>query len=61
MDGLSGAASIIAVVDISDKIVSLCYQYSIAVKDVKDYIERVQRKVSDITYILEKIKQPLDN
>jgi hypothetical protein len=61
MDGLSGAASVIAVVEISVKIVSLCYQYSIAVKDVKDYIERVQRKVSDITYILEEIKQPLDN
>lgn len=61
MDGLSGAASVIAVVDISAKIVSLCYQYSVAVKDAKDDIERVQRKVSDITYILEKIKQLLDD
>jgi hypothetical protein len=61
MDGLSGAASVIAVIDISAKIASLCYQYSVAVKDAKDDIERVRRKVSDITYILEKIKQLLDS
>jgi hypothetical protein len=61
MDGLSGAASVIAVVDISAKIVSLCYQYFVAVKDAKDDIERVRRKVSDITHILEKITQLLDN
>ncbi|KAF2825012.1 vegetative incompatibility protein HET-E-1 [Ophiobolus disseminans] len=61
MDGLSGAASVIAVVDISAKIASLCYQYSVAVKDAKDDIEHVRRKVSDITHILEKIKQHLDS
>jgi hypothetical protein len=61
MDGLSGAARVIAVIDISAKIASLCYQYSVAVKDAKDDIERVRRKVSDITYILEKIKQLLDS
>ncbi|KAI4949110.1 hypothetical protein J4E91_005574 [Alternaria rosae] len=61
MDGLSGAASVIAVIDISAKIVSLCFQYSVAVKDAKDDIERMQRKVSDITHILERIKQLLDS
>lgn len=61
MDGLSGAASVIAVIDISAKIVSLCFQYSTAVKDAKDDIERVQRKVRDITHVLEKIKQLLDS
>ena len=60
MDGLSGAASVIAVIDITAKIASLCYQYSIAVKDAKNDIERVQRKVSDITRVLEKIKELLD-
>lgn len=60
MDGLSGAANVIAVIDISAKIVSLCLQYSKAVKDAKDDIERVQRKISDITHILEQIKQLLD-
>jgi hypothetical protein len=62
MDGLSVAASIIAVVNISAKIISICYRYSIAVKDAKDDIERVQRKVRDIiTHILEKLKQLLDS
>jgi hypothetical protein len=61
MDGLSGAASVIAVIDISAKIGSLCFQYSMAVKDAKNDIERVQRKVGDITHILEMIKQLLDN
>lgn len=61
MDGLSGAASVIAVIDISAKIASLCLQYSKAVKDAKDDIERVQRKVGDIAHILEQIKQLLDS
>jgi Fungal N-terminal domain of STAND proteins len=60
MDGLSGAASVIAVIDISAKILSLCFQYSVAVKDAKKDIERVQRKVTDIKTVLEKIKQLLD-
>ncbi|KAF2030467.1 vegetative incompatibility protein HET-E-1 [Setomelanomma holmii] len=61
MDGLSGAASVIAVIDMSAKIASLCFQYSMAVKDAKDDIERVQGRVGDITHILEKIKQLLDS
>jgi len=60
MDGLSGVASVIAVIDIAAKIASLCLEYSVAVKDAKDDIERVQRKVSDITHVLEKIKKLLD-
>jgi hypothetical protein len=60
MDGLSGAASVIAVIDISAKITSLCFQYSIAVKDARDDIERVQRKVGDLAHTLKKIKQLLE-
>ena len=41
MDGISGAASIIAVVDISAKIASLCFQYSVAVKNAKEDIKRL--------------------
>ena len=40
MDGLSGAVSVIAVINISAKIASLCYQYSVAVEDAKDDIEK---------------------
>ncbi|KAI2483639.1 WD40 repeat protein [Pyrenophora tritici-repentis] len=61
MDGLSGTASVIAVIDISAKIASLCFQYSVAVKGAKDDIERVQSKFGDITHVLEKIKQLIDS
>jgi hypothetical protein len=60
MDGISGAASVIAVVDISAKVASLCLQYSVAVKDAKDDIARLKRKVEDVKGVLGKIKQLLD-
>ncbi|KAF7514113.1 hypothetical protein GJ744_004438 [Endocarpon pusillum] len=60
MDGLSGAASVIAVVDISAKITSLCFQYIVAVKDAKDDIERLQRTVVSIKNALEQVQQLLD-
>jgi chromosome segregation ATPase len=60
MDGLSGAASVIAVVNISAKITSLCFQYAVAVKDAKDDIERLQRTVTSIKNVLEQVKQLLD-
>jgi septal ring factor EnvC (AmiA/AmiB activator) len=55
MDGLSGAASVIAVVDISAKVASLCFQYSVAVKDAKRDIERLQQKVTEIRNVLEQL------
>ncbi|KAF2650905.1 hypothetical protein K491DRAFT_113823 [Lophiostoma macrostomum CBS 122681] len=60
MDGLSGAASVIAVIDISAKVASLCYKYSVEVKHAKDDIERLHRKVNDTKTILEKLQQLLD-
>ncbi|KAF1974770.1 vegetative incompatibility protein HET-E-1 [Bimuria novae-zelandiae CBS 107.79] len=60
MDGLSGAASVIAVIDMSAKITALCFQYSVAVKDAKNDIERIGKKVSNIKRVLESIKKLLD-
>jgi hypothetical protein len=60
MDGLSGAASVIAVIDISTKVSSLCFQYLTEVKNAKEDIERLHRKVTDIKGVLGKIKQLLD-
>ena len=57
MDGLSAAASVIAVIDVSAKIASLCFQYSTEVKNAKDDVERIQRKLSDIKNLLEAVKQ----
>jgi hypothetical protein len=60
MDGLSCAASVIAVIDMSAKITALCFQYSVAVKDAKNDIERIGKKVSNIKRVLESIKRLLD-
>jgi hypothetical protein len=60
MDGLSGAASVTAVLDISAKIASLCYQYSVEVKHAKGDIERLHRKVNDTKNVLEKLQQLLE-
>jgi Zn-finger domain-containing protein len=60
MEGLSGAVSVIAVIDISAKIASLCFQYSIAVKDAKNDVERIKKKVSDVKRVLEGVKKLLD-
>ena len=59
MDGLTAAVSVIAVIDISAKVAILCFQYSAAVKDAKEDIERLQKKVVDITHVLEELKQLL--
>ena len=60
MDGLSGAASVITIINLSAKITHLCFQYSDAVKDAKKDIERLQRKVSDIQNILSEVGQLLN-
>jgi flagellin-specific chaperone FliS len=60
MDGLSAAASVTAIIDISAKVVSLCFQYSAAVKDAKKDIERLGRTVTDVKNVIEDVKQLLD-
>lgn len=60
MDPVSGAASAIAVIEISAKIAKLCFEYSVAVKDAKKDIERLQKKVSDLENILGDVNQLLD-
>lgn len=59
MDDLSAAASVIAVIDISAKIASLCFQYSVAVKNAKEDIQRLQKKADTIGYTLGELKQQL--
>ena len=60
MDGLSGAASVIAVIDVSAKIISLCFQYSTAVRNSRKDIERLQKKVSNIKDVLGQVEQLSD-
>jgi hypothetical protein len=60
MDGLSGAASVIAVIDITAKIALLCFQYTMAVKDAKNNVKRIKKKVGDVKRVLEGVKKLLD-
>ena len=60
MDGLSAAASILTIIDISAKVSSLCLQYSVSVKDAKEDIERLQKKVVDIEGVLDYLRQLLE-
>ena len=60
MDGLSAAASVVTVIEVSVKVASFCYQNSTAVKDAVEDIRRLQKKVEDIRDILRELKQLLD-
>ncbi|OCL01502.1 hypothetical protein AOQ84DRAFT_434833 [Glonium stellatum] len=60
MDGLSVAANVIAVVDLSAQVASLCFQYSVAVKDAKEDIGHLQREVNSVKDVLNGVKQLLD-
>ena len=60
MDGLSAAASVIAVIDISVKVATLCFQYSAAVQNVNKDIQCLQKKVEDIRDVLRELKRVLD-
>ena len=57
MEGLGVAASIIAVVELSAKIASLCLDYSIAVKDAKNDITRLQTKVKELEEVAKDVQQ----
>lgn len=48
MEGLGVAASVIAVVDLSAKVTSLCLQYSLAVKGAKNDITRLRAEVKNL-------------
>ena len=60
MAGISEVASVIAVISVSAKITSLCSQYSIAVKNSRKDIERLQRKVSNINDVFGQVEQLLN-
>lgn len=50
----------IAVIQISAKVASLCLQYLKAVKDAKDDITRLQQKVESVTGVLRKLEELFD-
>lgn len=60
MDGLSVAASVIIVIELSAKITALCLQYSTAVKDAKKDIQRLQTQVNNVEKVVKGVQQLLD-
>ena len=60
MEGLAAAASILTVIEISAKVSSLCFQYSVTVKSAKEDIERLQQKVKDIEGVLDHLRRLLE-
>lgn len=60
METVGAAASIIAIIEVSAKVASLCLEYSAAVKDASDEITRLQTKVQELEGVTKDVQQPLD-
>ena len=60
MDGLSAAANLVSIVQLSAQVFSLCQEYYIGVKQSRDEIQRLSNEVLAIHEILEKISDLLD-
>src|SRR4051794_12419507 len=56
MDGLSGAASVIAVIDISAKIFELCQTYVSAVKEARKDIQRLRDGVTSLQDVMTDVR-----
>jgi hypothetical protein len=61
MDVLSAAASVIAVIQISESVASLCSRYFTAVKNAKPDIERLQGELGRLKTVLEGAQQILED
>jgi len=61
MDGLSVAANVMSIVDISLKVVKLCKQYYDGVKKAKEDIVRLQREVEHVTSTTGDLKKLLES
>lgn len=57
MDGLSVAASITSVINLSIKVAALCIQYSVAVKNARGDAQRLQTKADSIEQTFKDLMQ----
>jgi hypothetical protein len=60
MDGVSAAASVIAVVDLSAKVASLLFQYAKDVRHAKADVERLRSETANLKSAWENVKELLD-
>ncbi|KAH7111896.1 hypothetical protein B0J13DRAFT_516027 [Dactylonectria estremocensis] len=61
MEAIGVAANVIAVVDISIKVASLCVQYAKDVKNAAADIERLKNEVANLEGVAKEVKKLLDN
>ena len=61
MEGLAGAASAFAVVQLADRILTLCGSYALAVKDAKTDIERLGTEVESLQSVLKRVSEVVEN
>ena len=59
-EAIGVAGSVIAVVELSAKVASLCLQYSKDVKHAKGDILRLRRQVNDLGNVVDSVQQLLD-
>jgi hypothetical protein len=57
MEPLSVTASIIAVLQVTSKIISICYDYTSAVKNSSSELSRVIEEIKDLRNVLETLEQ----
>jgi hypothetical protein len=60
MEGLGVAANVIAVVNLSAKVLKFCYQYSRDVRDAKDDITRMTRELDNLRDASDRVRELLD-
>lgn len=61
MEGLGIAANVIAVIELSAKVASLCLEYSSAVKRAKSDIQRLLHELGTLKITLEGVRQLLES
>jgi hypothetical protein len=61
MEALAGAASVIAVVQLADRVLSLCGKYALAVKDAKEDIQRLKSEVEALRDVLTGVDKLVGN
>ena len=55
IEGLADAASIIAVIQVANRILTLCRNYALAVKDAKKDIECLMTEVASLNNVLMRV------
>ena len=60
MSGLELAASVVAVIDLSTKIVTVCSRYALTVSNAKDDISRLQHESTSLKKTLQNLRGLLD-